>query len=122
MKAGNFVLYAFLSILFLVVACSNEKPGDFKKVGELISDRNSARYSFAGNKRSKSKSKVIQEKAQPSAKKDKIETAKGQTSSAGLVEEKIQIIGASSKKPLAKGLAYLNENGQIVRIKIFKEE
>ncbi len=118
MKNRTVLLYAFLSILFFVVSCKNEKSEDFKKVSELIANRNSARYHFAGKNNNNKEPKKVEEKVQPEPIQ---QTKKEELSSVILYEEDIQIISESSKKTLAKGLAYLNEDGQIVRIRIIKE-
>ena len=123
MKSGKIFVCLFLSLFLLISGCSEEKEkGDYSGVSGLIAERNRARYDAAEN--SSSKKQVVKKQAagqsrpsvqNPESKKKKV------ISSVVLYEQKIEIVGVESGKRMAKGIAYINKQGQIVRIKISRE-
>lgn len=122
MKSENIILYLFLSLFFLISACSDEKgKADYSGVSDLIADRNKARYDVA--EKPAQKRQVIQKQVtgQSGTKTRKETPGKNEEiSSIVLYEQQIEIVGAQSRKPMAKGIAYINKQGQIVRIKILR--
>lgn len=124
MKPGKMILYTVLGLSLLFFACQDEKgKNDYSGVSDLIADRNKARYDIAKNPPRKSKS-TISRKTTP----DKINSSSSSTtskkeelSSVILYEEDIAVVGSKSGRTLAKGVAYINKKGQIVRIKILRE-
>ena len=134
MKSGKITVYLFLCLFLLISACTEEKEkekGDYSGVSGLIADRNRARYEAA--ERPSQRKQVTQKKLtsrQVTPKRDagqsntpvqSPETEDQEISSIILYEQKINIVGSESGKTLAKGTAYINKQGQIVRIKIQRE-
>ncbi len=125
MKSGkNFVclLCLTLGLSLLISACSDEKEkGDYSGVSELIAGRNKARYDVA--EKPSQKKQVVQKRvagqSSPTAQRQK--TKPEQINSVVLFEQNIDIVGTDSQKRLAKGVAYINKQGQIVRIKIIRD-
>jgi len=120
MKSGNFFLYAFLGLFFLISACQDAKEkNDYSGVSDLISDRNKARHEAAENP---SKKSIRPQKTTTTNTSTPVSNTKEEElTSIILYEEEINIVGAESGRTLAKGVAYINKKGQIVRIKILKE-
>lgn len=123
MKSGKKVLFAIVGVIFLISACQDENgKEDYSGVSELISDRNKARYSLAersSKKEVSSKKQPLDDKADLPASPSK--PTKEDLTSVILYEEDIDIVGSKSGRRLAKGVAYVDKKGQIVRIKILKE-
>ncbi len=122
MKSEKVFLYLLMSLFLLISACSDEnKKDNFSGVSDLIADRNKARYDVA---KKPSQKKVVTQKeiteksntpvSSPTSKKEEI-------SSIVLFEQDIEIVGTESRRIMAKGVAYVNKQGQIVRIKILRE-
>lgn len=107
---------------FLAVACTEdkEKKEDFSGVSELISDRNKARH-VAVEKFSAQDSRPKSEEEIITIPKQESDPGAEEISSIVLYEEKVDIVVSESRQTLAKGVAYINKQGRIVRIKILKE-
>ncbi len=100
-------------ILLVITACQDSREADdYSGVSELIAERNKARYE-SQQKRASEKSAEQPRSVLPDRKED--------LSSPALFEEKVDIVVSGGGRTLAKGTAYLNKQGQIVRIKILKE-
>ena len=122
MKLVKFCGYLLFCLFFLLSACQDDKgKNDYSGVGELISDRNKARYEMAKNssRKSSSSKKITANKTKPL--KFESKSKKEEISSIVLYEEDIEVVGSKSGRTLAKGVAYINKKGQIVKIKILKE-
>lgn len=122
---SKIVLSLFLCMFFLISACQGDKneetSGDYSGVSELIAGRNRARYEVAENDKSGKQSRTRKSVSKSQvAKKDSSSKSKDLTSII-LYEQKVKIVGTESNRVLAKGVAYLNKKGQIVRITILKE-
>ena len=119
MKLGRYVLYILVLAVFFVSSCQDEKEkGDYSGVSSLIAERNKARYKKKEDSRKEKGGlpRVQRDNVNPTAKmKDE------KLSPTVLYEEDVEIVGAESNRTLAKGVAYLNKNGQIVKIKILKD-
>ncbi|MCF6248981.1 MAG: hypothetical protein L3J69_16730 [Desulfobacula sp.] len=111
-----------LGLVLLISACSDEhKKNDFSGVSDLIASRNKARYDVA---KKPSQKKVVTRKKV--TRKDSIpipsaNSKKEGISSIVLYEQDIEIVGVQSGRTMAKGVAYVNKKGQIVRIKILRD-
>ncbi len=126
MRSGKLFYSVCLLLFFLDSACTEdkEKKEDYSGVSDLISERNKARH-VAVEKFS------VQDAAPKSAPKSEDENIAipkqesdpraEEISSTVLYEEKVDIVVSESGRTLAKGVAYINKQGQIVRIKILKE-
>ncbi len=93
----------------------------FSGVSDLIAERNKARYDVA-EKPSQKKAvtrKTITGKSNKSVSSSN--KKKEEISSIVLYEQEIEIVGTDSRRVMAKGVAYVNKKGQIVRIKILRE-
>ncbi len=122
MKSGKFFYFFCLLLLFLASACQDgkEKKEDYSGVSDLISERNKARHVAVEKDTVKNTySKSVEENISTS--KPEPDPKAEDFSSIALYEEKVDIIGSDSQRTLAKGVAYVNKQGQIVRIKILKE-
>ncbi len=127
MRAKTYFAYVLMGIIFLAfTSCADEEEkNDYSGVGQLIHSRNKARHFAAKNppkKRSTDKTSVSKSrtadrtdtlKSDPLSKHEKL-------SSIDLYEEKIKILGSKSGITLADGVAYINQKGEIVKIKILK--
>ena len=121
MKLRTIFLCMVLGGLFLVSACQDEREKkDYSGFSKLIAERNSARQKGVENSlenRGRSKEMPTNNTrgsdASSALNKEKF-------SSIILYEEDVEILGSESQRTLAKGVAYLNKQGQIVRIKILK--
>ncbi len=104
---------------FVITACQDEKgAGDWSGVSDLIGSRNKARHEANENppkKTARPRKVSAKSNTAPNIKKNE------ELSSIILYEEDVKIVGSDSQRTLAKGVAYINKKGQIVRIKILKE-
>jgi hypothetical protein len=122
MKPGKLFYSVCLLLFFLASACTEdkEKKEDYSGVSDLISERNKARHvavekfsvQDAGPKYAEENMAIPKQESDPGAE---------EISSIVLYEEKVDIVMSESRRTLAKGVAYINKQGQIVRIKILKE-
>jgi len=104
---------------FVITACQDEKgSSDWSGVSELIGDRNKARFD---NKENQPQKTVRRTKVSANSKTISSTKKSEELSSIILYEEDVKIVGSDSQRTLAKGVAYINKKGQIVRIKILKE-
>lgn len=124
MKSEKILLFAVAGLFFLISGCQDEQgQGDYSGVSELISDRNRARHEVKENpplRPSSPKRKTLEQADQTSGGSD-LEPQKKDLSSIILYEENVEIVGSDSGRTMARGVAYINKKGQIVRIKIVKE-
>jgi len=122
MRSGKIFCFIYLCLFFLISACQDDKEikNDYSGVSDLISERNRARYDTVEKKPIKSvgskptEEKINTSKQEPDSKSEEI-------LSIVLYEENVDIVGTESNRTIAKGVAYINKKGQIVRIKILKE-
>lgn len=122
MKSGKFFCFFCFLLIVLISACQDdkEKKDDYSGVSDLISERNKARHVMVEKNPVKNPgSKSVEENI--SASKQESDSKAEEISSIVLYEEKVDIIGSDSQRTLAKGVAYINKQGQIVKIKILKE-
>lgn len=122
MKSGKLFCFSCLFLFFLISACQDdkEKKNDYSGVSDLIFERNKARHERAEKTPVKNINSKSQEENIITSKQESDSIAE-EISSIVLYEEKVDIIGSDSRRALARGVAYINKKGQIVRIKILKE-
>ena len=122
MRSAKFFLYAFLGLFLLISACRDEKgKNDYSGVSELIYDRNKARYDVVEKPSKKSDRSRKSTTSKTNILKSELNSKEEELSSIILYEEDVKIISSESQRTLAKGVAYINKKGQIVKIKILKE-
>jgi hypothetical protein len=121
MKPVKIFLWFFVGLFCLsLTSCKNDNKDDFSGVSDLIANRNKSRYEVADS--------AMQEKNETSNKtNDKVNSVKSgskskreKLSSIVLYKENVKILGSKSGRTLAKGVAYINKQGDIVKIKILK--
>ena len=116
----RFFLIPFLVSLMAVLPACNSEDDNYSGVGKLIADRNKMRYQQAeetGNK--KGRTGPSNQNIDPVSKDaSELLTRKTELSTNVLYENKIIIVDSSSGKPLGQGIAYINQQGEIVKIKL----
>ena len=113
-------LISFLVFFMAVLTSCQSEDDNYSGVGKLIADRNKMRYQLSDEKgTTKGKTGSSKQKTD-SVSKDGSEkvTSKKKMSTNVLDEKKIVIVETSSGKPLGQGIAYVNEKGEIVKIKL----
>jgi hypothetical protein len=121
MKVPQKILFTMLGMFFLISGCQNEDPkDDYSGVSDLISDRNKLRHQKSGKSVKKS---IAPKKSTTTVNKLKSEliSKEEELSSIVLYEQGVEIVNSKSQRILAKGVAYVNKKGQIVKIKILKQ-
>ncbi|MCP3943419.1 MAG: hypothetical protein GY710_18320 [Desulfobacteraceae bacterium] len=120
MKSGK-ILWCLLFSVLMLSGCDDKKD-EFSGLSEMVSDRNEVRRNISDENARK---KVVGKQESKDAPEDDtlIDGLKkrGEISSVVLYERQIEVVDSSSHMALAKGIAYLNKEGQIVKIKIIKE-
>ena len=120
----RFFLISFLVFFMAVLpSCKGEDNNNYSGVGKLIADRNKMRKQLAGeagnNKDDNgdfgsSNQKINSDAGYASENVG----SKPQLSTNVLAEKKIVIMDAASGKPLGQGVAYVDQQGNIVKIKL----
>ena len=111
--------------LMVLSACEDKKDG-FSGLSDLVRERNEVRQTISEkNLREKALKKQqsnagFKEAAALDKNKDK-KKKKTDISPIILYERDIEVVDSSNRMALAKGIAYLNKEGQIVKITIIKE-
>ena len=120
MKLGKTLWCLFFSALMLS-ACDDKKDS-FSGLSDLVKERNEIRQTISDETARK---KVLEKQGSKAYTKEDaaIERVKkkSEISSIVLYEREVEVVDSFSQLPLAKGIAYLNKEGQIVKIKIIKE-
>ena len=122
MKPGKIVWGLLLCLLLLLSACDDKKD-DFSGLSDLVEDRNELRKNIAAENVRK---KALEEQPLNKGFKETTVLEKEkknypEISPIVLYEREVEVVDSLSKRALAKGIAYLNKQGQIVKIKIVKE-
>jgi len=119
----RFFLISFFVFFMAVLPSCESEDDNYSGVGKLIPDRNKMRYHLAdetGNNEGKAESSNQKTDSVSKNASEKV-TAKKELSTNVLDEKKIIIIEASSGKSLGQGVAYVNEKGKIVKIKLVNQ-
>lgn len=115
------VLSCSFLCLILIAACDDKKDG-YSGLADLVAERNQARQSLS--EQTVRKKNLERQDAKNTLKEDTAivrPSKKEEISSIVLYEKQIEVVDSSSQMAIAKGIAYLNKEGQIVKIKILKE-
>ena len=119
MKSGLLIV----SLLFCALglpACDKEKD-QYSGLSGLVAERNEARRQIRDENAQKKAAGRGQGSMGQTAPLPSRPSKKDETTSAVLYERDIEIVDARSKVSLAKGVAYMNKAGSIVRIKVVRE-
>ncbi len=120
MKPGKVLCCLFFSVLVLS-ACDDKKDG-FSGLSDLVKERQGIRQTLS--EKTARKNALEKQGAKADPKEDTVidrVKKKEEMSAIVLYERDIEVVDSFSQQPLAKGIAYLNKEGQIVKIKIIKE-
>ncbi len=120
MNSGKFLSCLFIIVLVLS-ACDDKKDG-FSGLADLVKERQGIRQTLS-NETARKKA-LENQGAKVASKEDAVidrVKKKEEVSAVVLYERDIEVVDSFSQQPLAKGIAYLNKEGQIVKIKIIKE-
>ena len=118
----EFAVICALAGAFLLSACDNDKD-QYSGLSGLVAERNEARQNISNE--TALKKSLGKKTSDNGSKKDSVTgtlSPPKEISSVVLYEREINIVDAKSKMPLAKGVAYMNKTGHIVRIKVIREE
>ena len=116
----RFFLIPFLVFIMAVLPACNSDDDNYSGVGKLIADRNKMRHHLA-EETGKNKGKTEpSNQSIDSVSKDASEsfTRKKELSTNVLDEKQIVIVDSSSGEPLGQGVAYVNQKGEIIKIKL----
>ncbi len=118
----GFAVVCALAGSFLLSACDNDKD-QYSGLSGLVAERNEARKNIS-NETALKKSFDKKKSANGSKEDSAIDwvSQPEEISSVALYEREINIVDAKSKMPLAKGVAYMNKTGHIIRIKVIKKK
>jgi hypothetical protein len=120
MKIGSVVWGLFFSAVILS-GCDDKKDG-FSGLSDMVGERNEIRQAIS-DKTAREKSLAKQDANvgyEEDAAIERMKKTEG-VSTVVVYERDIEVVDSSSRMALAKGIAYLNKDGQIVKIKIIKE-
>lgn len=116
----RFFLIAFLVFFMAVLPSCKSEDDDYSGVGKLIAERNKMRYRLA-DKAEENKGKT-ESSNQKSDLGSRYASDRGmpekELSTNVLNEKKIVIIDTSSGRSLGQGIAYVNQKGEIIKIKL----
>lgn len=120
MKPGK-ILWSLLFSLLVLSACDDKKD-DFSGLSNLVEERNEVRQTLSDKKARENALEQQQLIVDPkeNARLDR-EKKNAEVSPIVLYERNIEVVDSSNRMALAKGIAYLNKEGQIVKIKIIKD-
>jgi hypothetical protein len=120
MKRGK-ILWSLLFGLLVLSACDDKRDG-FSGLSNLVEKRSEVRQRISDKK---AREKALER--QPSNADSKAAVALGkekkkkEISPIVLYKREVEVVDSSNRMSLAKGIAYLNKEGQIVKITITRE-
>lgn len=103
-------IFVLVLSVVLVVGCGNDDGADYEGVGKLVAERNRARMA----KHAAKQRNVDPGASAPAATGEKMRSGES------LSGEEVKVVSLSSGETLATGMAYFDENGNIVTIRIRK--
>jgi hypothetical protein len=110
------ILGCLLLGLMVLPAC-DDKRDDFSGLSGLVEERNEVRQALS---KKNSQEKVLEGKTPSSVSLD-MEKKNTGVSPVILYERNVEVVDSATKKSLIKGIAYLNKEGQVVKIKIIRD-
>jgi len=114
------ILWSLLFSVLVLSACEDKQDG-FSGLSNLVEKRNEVRQTLSDKN---AREKALQQQSNVDSKKAVAldeEKKKAEVSPFILYERDVEVVDSSNRKSLAKGVAYLNKEGQIVKITITKE-
>ena len=111
------LLWSLLFSLLVLSACDDKKDG-FSGLSNLVEERNEVRQTLSDKKALEQQQLMVDPKENARLDRGK---KKAEISPIALYERNVEVVDSSNRMALAKGIAYLNKEGQIVKIKIIKE-
>lgn len=116
----RFFLISFLVFLMAVLSSCESEDDNYSGVGKLIADRNKMRHQLAGEAGDNTGDRVSSNQQTDAGSEDtsKKVVSKPQLSTNVLAEKKIVIVDTASGKPLGQGVAFVDKQGNIVKIKL----
>ncbi|MCP4114452.1 MAG: hypothetical protein GY737_03440 [Desulfobacteraceae bacterium] len=105
-----YTIFALILSCMFVAGCGRDDSADYEGVGKLVSERNRARMAKHAAKQRKT------DAGTPVSEPVRVKAPSGKT----LSGEGVKVVSLSSGKVLATGMAYLDEDGNIVTIRIKK--
>lgn len=105
--------------LSLFLACDKEKD-QYAGLSDLVADRQEVRKTISEETAQKKKLENFLKDHQEDSDLASLEE-KEVISPVVVYEKQIEILDSESKIPLAKGVAFMNKSGQIVRIKVYRK-
>ncbi|PIE61215.1 MAG: hypothetical protein CSA29_04525 [Desulfobacterales bacterium] len=110
------VIFFFIFVSGILAGCSEDEK--FSGFSEMVAGRQQVRQEISGNNVDKQTNQAESEDSNVARSHKYIDPDK--LSLGHLFEKKIEIIDTSSKITLAQGIAFLDKQGRIVRIKIIR--
>ncbi len=105
----------------MLTACDSEKD-QYSGLSEMVAERNEVRQGIS-EKNIRKKKQSAGEYSENNGLDSLSDFApKEEISTVVLYEKQIDIVDSETRMPLAKGVAYMNKTGQIVRIKILNNK
>lgn len=116
------LIIAALFFVLTAVGCDDKKKDTFSGLSDMVAQRNDARKTIAeGNaqKKKKTAGARVQDDDDPGTRQDR---SSGDRLLVDVVYDKdIVIVDSQTGMTLAKGVAYMNKKGQVVKIKILRD-
>lgn len=118
MSLGRMLVWLSIMPALLFFGCEDDKKDPYSGLSKIVAERNEARRIISDQK-AREKGNT-QKTGRPTTQSPA--AGKGNVSSgSSLSERQVRIVDEVSGNRIAKGVAYLNEKGKIVRIKILKK-
>lgn len=119
MRSWGIIIVAFF---FVVVAAGCESDKDtFSGLSDLVAERNKVRKVISQETAQKKKGEAVSQlQDDVGTQAGKKKSSEDTLSSVALYEKNIEVVDSQSGRSLAKGVAYFNKKGRIVRIRILK--
>ena len=108
-----------ISVLCLLSAC-DRKEDQYAGLSDLVTDRQEVRKTISEENAQKKKLEKVLKNDQSDSNLSSSD-AEEVISPVVVYEKQIEILDSASKIPLAKGVAFMNKSGQIVKIKVYRK-
>lgn len=116
---GRALAFVIAGLFFLIGGCEDKKEDPYSGLSNMVAERNEARRLIKEDNLSKKTGVRVNKKDPPAV--DQPVKKQGDMSAAIIYERPVEITDSESGLEIAKGVAYLNKEGKIVRIKLVEE-